>query len=183
MKSQNKTLKSVLSIALIATFLTDEVIWSVGDFVFAWILIFSASLTYRLASERMSESISFRIAVGVTVFATLALIWSNLAVGIIGSEDNSYNLWYFGVVIIIATGSLIARFKPHKMGMVLLVAALTQSLITLASFLIGMPQITESSISEILMINGFFIILLLISAGLFRQAANEQNNSKIETTI
>lgn len=192
MKSQNKSLKSILGVALIASsvlliplvaeLFTDEVDWSVGDFVFAWILIFTAGLTYKLASERMSESTSFRIAVGISVFATLALIWTNLAVGIIGSENNSFNLWYFGVVIVIAVGALIAQFKPQKMVLALLATALAQASITLAAFVTGLHLASGSSVSEILMINGFFVILFLTSAALFRQAAQEKNNSERGTT-
>lgn len=190
MKSPNKSLKSVLSVALaatsllviplIATFLTEEVDWNVGDYVFAWILIFMAGVTYKLASERMSDSTYFRVAVGVGVFATLALIWTNLAVGIIGSENNSFNLWYFGIIIVITVSTLIAQFKPKGMALALMVTALTQALITMSAFIIGMHHTTGSSVSEILLINGFFVVLFLISAGLFRQAAYRQNNSELE---
>lgn len=192
MKSPNKSLQSVLSVAMVATslivipliaaFLTEEVDWNVGDYVFAWILIFTAGLTYKLASERMSDSTYFRIAVGVGVFATLALIWTNLAVGIIGSENNFFNLWYFGIVIVITFGTLIAQLKPNRMALALLVTALAQVLVTLTAFITEMHHKTGSSVSEILLINGFFIVLFLISAGLFRQAAFKQSNSDLEAT-
>lgn len=190
MKSPNKSLKSVLSVALVATsllvipliaaFLTEEVNWNVGDYVFAWILVFVAGVTYKLVSERLNDNTTYRIAVGVSVFAILFLVWSNLAVGIIGSENNSFNLLYFGIVIVITVSTLIAQFKPKGMSLALLITALTQTLITLTAFITGMHHTPGNSVSEILLINGFFVALFLISAGLFRQAAHKESDSELE---
>jgi hypothetical protein len=44
--------------------------------------------------------------------AAFILIWMNLAVGIIGSEDNPANLMYGGVLAVAIVGAFMVRFRP-----------------------------------------------------------------------
>ena len=82
-----------------------------GDFIFLAILLGGVGLTYELAA-RMPDRHAFRLACAIAVAATLLNIWINLAVGIIGSEDNPANLIYFAVIAIAAAGAVVARFRP-----------------------------------------------------------------------
>jgi hypothetical protein len=58
----------------------------------------------------MTDNRAYRAAVGVAIAAAFILVWMNLAVGIIGSEDNPANLMYGGVLAIGIIGAVIARF-------------------------------------------------------------------------
>jgi hypothetical protein len=51
----------------------------------------------------------------------------NLAVGIIGSEDNPANLMYGGVLAVGIIGAIIARFEPHGMARALVATTLATS--------------------------------------------------------
>ncbi len=97
---------------LVAMQFIDEVNWGVGDFVVAGVLMFGTGLAYELA-VRMSSDTAYRAAAGIALAAAFILIWVNLAVGIIGSEDELANLMYFGVLAVGIIGALIARFQPH----------------------------------------------------------------------
>jgi hypothetical protein len=50
----------------------------------------------------------------------------NLAVGVIGTEDDPANLMYVGVLAVGIIGAIIARFRPHGMARTLFATALAQ---------------------------------------------------------
>jgi peptidoglycan/LPS O-acetylase OafA/YrhL len=109
--------------------------------------------------------------VGLALFTALFLLWANLAVGIIGSEDNPANWMYVGVLAIFIIGALLARFQPRRMEKTLYVTALAQVLVTVIALATGLQREPESSVLHILAVNGFFIALWIGSAFLFRLAA------------
>ena len=141
---------------------TDEVVWGLADFAVAGALLFGAGLMYELIARKM-DNIAYRIAVGIAVATALFLIWMNLAVGIIGTEDNPANLMYGGVVIVGIIGSLIARFRPHGMSRVLFATALAQMLVGVIALIAGMGGTLIPDL--------FFAALWLGSALFFRRAS------------
>lgn len=86
---------SLLQVPLVAMQFTNEVTWSLADFVVAGALLFGAGLTYELVSRR-AGNIAYKVAVGIAVVTGLILIWANLAVGLIGNEGNPANLMFIG---------------------------------------------------------------------------------------
>jgi hypothetical protein len=176
----NTTYKSAIRVAL-ATFLvllfpflamqfTDEVDWDVADFVVAGVLLFSAGLTYEVVTRRVGN-IAYRTAAGVAVAAALILIWMNLAVGIIGSEDNPANLMYVGVLAIGIVGAFIARFQPYGMARALFATAFAQALVAAIALIAGLGYPWSGPL-ELTLLNGFFVGLFAGSAWLFRRAAH-----------
>ncbi|MEX0721278.1 MAG: hypothetical protein WD059_11460 [Balneolaceae bacterium] len=165
---------ALLMIPLIAMQYTDEVVWTLSDFIFAGTLLFGTGFTYKFIT-RKSGKIVYRVVVGFALFTGLFLIWTNGAVGIIGSENNEINLLYFGVIAVGIIGAFIARFQSERMVFTLFAMALTQLLITVIALFTGMHQLPGSSVYEILAVNGFFIMLFVLSALLFRYAAQEQS--------
>lgn len=79
---------AILALPLIAMQFTDEVDWNLADFAIGGALLFGAGITFELIASRCSD-ITYRIAVGVAVLASLLLIWAILAVGVVGSAANS----------------------------------------------------------------------------------------------
>jgi len=155
----------MLLVPLVAMQVTGDVAWSPIDFATAGALLFGSGLTYELVARRM-ESTTYRAAVGIAVAAALLLVWINLAVGIIGSEDNAANLMYFGVLAVGIIGALVARFEPRGMARALSAAALALVLIAVIVLLAGLE-----SPRQVVALNGFFAALCIVSAGLFRKAA------------
>ncbi|WP_217988428.1 hypothetical protein [Aliifodinibius salipaludis] len=160
----------LLMIPLIAMQFTDEVVWTLSDFILAGTLLFGTGLTYKLATRNTGEII-YRIAIGFALFTGLFLIWVNLAVGIIGSEDNPVNLLYFGVFFLGIIGALIARFQSQGMELTMFAMALTQALVTVIVLIGGFYQSPPSTVFHIISVNGFFITLYILSALLFRYDA------------
>jgi hypothetical protein len=169
--------RSVVGVALATAFillipLLAEWAWNLADFVIAGALIFGTGLTYVLAA-RKAGNIAYRAAVGVALAAALILVWINLAVGIIGTEDELANLMYVGVLAVGIIGAIIARFRPHGMARALFATALAQALVAVIVLIFGLG-LPWSPPVEILALNGFFVSLFVGSAWLFRNAAREQ---------
>lgn len=163
----------ILLIPLVAMQFTDEVVWDLADFAIAGALLFGTGIAYELVARKMG-SIAYRVAVGIALVAAFLLVWVNLAVGLIGSEDELANLMFVGVLAVGIIGAFIARFQPHGMSRALLATALAQTLVAVIALIAGMYQYPSSSVSEIVIGNGFFVVLFLGSAGLFWRAAREQ---------
>ncbi len=162
----------ILLLPLLAMQITDEVVWDLTDFAVAGALLFGTGLTFELVARKMG-SIAHRVAVGVALAAALLLVWVNLSVGLIGSEDELANLMYVGVVAVGIIGAIIARFRPHGMARALFATALAQTLVAVIALIAGMHQYPGSSVSEILNLNGFFVALFVLSALLFRRASTK----------
>lgn len=92
----------------------------------------------------------------------------NLAVGIIGNEDNPANLMYGGVLAVAAIGAVVAGFRPRGMARALAATALAQALVALIAMIAGLGYT--------FILTGFFVALWLTSARLFRQAARHQGS-------
>ena len=74
----------LLLIPLIAMQFTNEVNWTLLDFVVAGVLLLSTGLMCELAIRKINK-IKYRIAVCTALLIILLLIWAELAVGIFGT--------------------------------------------------------------------------------------------------
>ena len=159
----------LLLIPLVAMQFTKEVAWSLDDFIVAGILLFGSGLAYTVVA-RMGGSTTYKVAAGVAVAAGLLLIWGNLAVGFIGSEDNPANLLYGGVLAVAIIGAIAARFRPLGMSRAMFAAALTQFLVPLVAALIWKPEVNLGMV-QVLVLNAVFALLWVGSGLLFRRAS------------
>ena len=160
----------ILLIPLVAMQFSDEVNWSVFDFVVAGALLFGSGLAFELVA-RKGGNVAYRAAVGVAVAAALLLVWINLAVGIIGSEDNPVNGLYFLVIFIGIIGVAIARFRPRAMAWALFATALAQLLVPVSALLINksLASVLQDppGFVGVLVLNAFFAMLFVLSGLLF----------------
>ena len=154
----------LLLLPLVAMQFTDEVNWTAGDFIFAALLIGTVGATFELA-VRMSRNSAYRAGVGFALAASFLIIWANGAVGMIGDEDNPYNLLFLGVIALALTGAVVARFRANGMALAMAAAAVGQIVIALG----GMSDDPRGAI-----FSAAFAGLWLLSAALFRKAASEQ---------
>lgn len=151
---------------------TKEVNWDLFDFVFMGALIFGTGLAYEFATWKGGAT-SYRIAVGIALLALFLLIWMNGAVGIIGNENNPANLLYFGVFAALMIGSVAAKLKPRGMSYVLFATAIVQALVPVVAFLVWRPDFSPGVIG-VFVLNGFFVVLFVVSGLLFKQTAEKQ---------
>jgi hypothetical protein len=159
----------VLLLPLVAMQFTNEVAWGLADFAVAAVLLFGAVLLYELTAKK-TAGIWYRAAAGVAVGTSLLLVWMNLAVGIIGSEENPANLMYVAVLAVSVLGAIIARLQPDGMVRVLTATALAQTMVALIAAIAGLGH-PASPPAEVLGVNALFAALWLLSAWLFRKAA------------
>lgn len=160
----------MLSIPLIAMQFTGEVNWSVSDFLFMGALIFGAGLTFEWISSRGNSAL-YRIAVGVAVVTAFLLTWSNLAVGIIGSDGNPANLMYFIMIAIGIIGAFIVRFRSSGMSLVAFTMAGVQILIPIVALIVWSSDF-EPGVIQVFAINLFFALMFVVSALLFKRAGS-----------
>lgn len=149
---------------LVAMQFTREVNWTPADFVFAAVLIGGVGGLYEFTVRR-SASWAYRGGVAAALLASFLTIWVNGAVGMIGSEDNAYNLVFVGIVVLALSGSVVARFRASGMALALAVAALAQAIAGMAG--------TTSDLRGGLFSTGFALIWLL-SAALLHHAGQEE---------
>jgi MFS family permease len=163
----------MLLLPLFAMQVTAEVDWDVEDFVIFGAMLVGAVGTYELAAT-MTDNKAYRAAVGIALAAAFILVWMNLAVGIVGTEDNPANLMYGGVLATGIIGALMARFQSHGMARAMSATALAQALVAVIALIAGLGSVEPSWSGRILILTGFFTVLWLISAWLFRKAARKQ---------
>lgn len=159
----------LLVLPLVAMQFTDGVDWDETDFIVMAALLFGSCGIFEVAA-RMTGNTAYLAAVGVAVAGTFLLIWINLAVGIIGSEDNPANLMYGAVLAIGIAGAAFARGRPCGMVRVLVTMALVQVLIAAITLVAGWGSEGENWPRVIVVLNGFFAVLWLVSAVLFGKA-------------
>jgi hypothetical protein len=140
---------------------TDEVQWTAGDFVFAGVLIGGVGLAFELA-VRMTRDPFYRAGVAAALAAAFLIMWANGAVGMIGSEDNPFNLLFYGVIAVALAGAVAARFRPAGMARAMGLAAAAHAL----TAVIGMFTDLRGGL-----VSTAFAGLWLLSAWLFGRAA------------
>ena len=141
----------------------DPAAWDMpGDAVFLAILLCGTAVAFEFAVRVPARS-AYPAAVALALAAALLHLWINLAVGIIGSEDNPANLLYFGVVAVAALGALLARFRPAAMATAMAAAAAAQVATLFAALAAGLGFTGPVTV--------FFAALWLASSWLFRRAA------------
>jgi hypothetical protein len=161
----------LLMIPLVAMQFTQEVVWTLNDFIIAGTILFGTGLIYKLVTRKSGDTPN-RVAIGFALFTGFLLLWTNLAVGVIGSENNPVNLLYFGLIFIAIIGTFIARFQPKGMSLTMYSIAIGQALIAAIALIGGFYQPPSGTVFQIIAVNGFFISLFVVSALLFRYATH-----------
>ena len=146
--------------------------WDIVDFTVFGAMLLGVGVIYTLA-KRKTDNRAYRFAVGVALAAAFILIWVNSAVGIIGDESDDANMMFFGVLTVGIVGAIIARFQPHGMVRALYATALAQAAVAVITLTAGLGSTAPIWPKDILILNGFFVTLWLLSAWLFRNAERE----------
>lgn len=163
----------LLLVPLVAMQFTDDVVWTLSDFVVAGMLLVGANGTYELVT-RKADRPTYRVATGVAVVTGLLLVWVIGAVGLIGAEGDSFDLLFGGVLAVAFLCATIAGFRSPGMALAMVAAAVAQAVVVVIALVVGKQHAEASSVGEILGANGFFIVLWVWSALLFRLDAQQQ---------
>lgn len=160
---------AVLFIAfnVIATQFDTGAHWGSEDVIFATVVFGVVGGLLELAAHA-STSLSYRIAAAVGAGAGLLLLWVNVALGIVGSDDHPANGDYLVVLVAAIAGAVVAFGNPRLLFRAMLGAAG-------AHLLIGALHLRYGF--EAAAINLFFVALWTASALLFRRAANERQTA------
>jgi Kef-type K+ transport system membrane component KefB len=78
------TVAFLLFIPLIAMQFTDEVNWTLSDFVIAGVLLLGTGLICELVMRKVNKT-NHRIILCTAILVALVLIWVELAVGLFGT--------------------------------------------------------------------------------------------------
>lgn len=165
-----------LIIPLTGMLLSAGVNWGLFDFIFAWVIIFGSGFTYKFITSKINNT-KYKAALGIAVFTSLFIVWSNLAVGIIGSEDNPVNLIYFVMLFAVIIGGVVVKFQPKGLSILMFAAAAAHGLIPFAAvLLIGTENIERFTreMNVLIGIHLFIIMLWTISGLLFRYSVQDK---------
>ena len=158
----------LLIIPFVAMHFSQEVRWDRMDFVIAGFLLLGSGLLLERAWAKASD-FTLRAAYGLAIFTGLLLIWVNLAVGLIGSEDNPVNLMYGLVLLTEIIGSITVGFRSTGMFRVMLWTAAIQTLIPVIALTAGWMR--PAYLPFELGANALFVVLFVLAAQLFRRAS------------
>ncbi|GAB5519926.1 MAG: hypothetical protein RhofKO_21770 [Rhodothermales bacterium] len=147
---------------------TDEVQWDLADFIIAGVLLGGVGLLYEIV-VRKTGSGAYRAGIGLALVAAFLLVWVNGAVGLIGSEGNSANLMYGGVLAVGVIGAFIVRFQASGMAYAMYGVALALIIVAVV-VLIGNLGAPSSGSLEIILPNACFVVLFIGSGRLFQVA-------------
>lgn len=158
-------LGTVLLLPLIAMEFTGEVVWDLADFAVAALLLGATGLAVELAAHRSAQH-AYRAAAALAAAGVLVLVWANLAVGLVGAEDNPLNLLFGLVVAVGLVGSAQVRFRAKGLMWVMVGMSVAQ-------VLVGLMHLGTGHFTPV--VTMLFSALWLFSAALFRTAAEAED--------
>jgi hypothetical protein len=171
---------AVLLIPLVGNMTSEGWNWTWSDFVFGWVILAATTFVYRLLATRQTANLTYKLGAGLAIATGFLIAWISAAVQIIG-DDNPANLLYLGVILTGLVGVGLARFQPAGMAR----AAFATALATLAVPVVAVtfwPTDFSPGVPQVFLLNGFFVLLFILSGLLFRHAASQPSSAPVPTT-
>ena len=166
---------ALLALPLVAIQFTPEVNWTASDFIVWGIMLGTVGGLFELA-VRLSPLPSYRAGFGLALLGAFLVTWANLAVGIVGSENNPVNQLFFLALLIGIVGAGIARLRAEGMVKAMIGAAAS---LWIAFAIASMGPTDEPWVKHSVEFIGtsIFALLFIGSAALFRRAAAYSSSS------
>ena len=121
-----------------------------------------------------SGRIFYRFGVAAALAAAFLETWVNLAVGIVGNEDNPVNQGFYLVVAAAAACAFTARLSADGMARAMLATAALQALLALAvATAPSTARIEPMGAAGVLALGAGFAALWLLAAALFHKSARQ----------
>lgn len=127
---------ALLLLPAVAMQFTDEVQWDAFDFLVMGGMLLAVCLAFEIA-VRLARNNAYLVASAIAVGASFLTAWANLAVGIIGSEDNPVNDIFFGVIAVAFIGAVVSRLRPRGLAWAMVATAVAQVAACLYAWLGG----------------------------------------------
>lgn len=159
----------LLLLPFLAMQFTSEVNWGSEDFIVMGIMLAIGCGAIELA-VRLSGNMAYRLGIAAAIGAAFLITWANLSVGIVGSEDNPPNAYFFYALLVGIAGSIIARFRPRGMALAMLVTAAAIAIAFVAA-VSGVTDEPNVSHWRELIATSVISSPFLLSAWLFSKAA------------
>lgn len=160
----------LLMLPLAAMQFTDDVDWTIGDFLFAGLMLGSVGLALELA-VRASPRWSYRAGIALMLAVPFLSLWFTGAVGIIGDEGNPANLVFLAVPLFALAAAAIARFRAAGLARAMAATAIAQLVAGGIGVAAAMNAPTPVFSPEALAITALFAAMWLAASRLFRAAA------------
>ena len=161
---------ALLLTPLVMMQISEEWHWGIGSFVVAGIMIGGVGLLYELA-VRARGSRAYRAGVAVALMASFLTVWATFV------RDDGTGMGFFLLIMAAAVGGFAAWFQSAGMARTMLGVAIMQTLLGLATATAPSMAIEPGGPSRILLFNGFFAAMWLISAAFFRAAAKRDQKA------
>lgn len=120
---------------------------------------------------------AYRYAFALALGASFLLAWVSPSVGLIGADGDPANAMYIAVFAVGGVGALVSRLRPLGMARTLVAMAVAQALVAAIALFGGLGRPWSGPL-EIVLSNGFFVTLFVVSAWLFRRAATASTNAQ-----
>lgn len=155
---------ALLATQLVAMRFMDGVNWTASDFALMGVMM-AIPLGVLEATMRTTNSLPFRAGMLVALGAAFLITWANLAVGVIGNENNPLNQLVFAVLAVGVVGAFVARFRPGGLALAMVATAVAQGAVAVVALIYGYNTVP---------LIGVFVLAWLLSAWLFRKSAQER---------
>lgn len=153
---------TLLLLPAVAMQFTDEVQWDAFDFLVMGGMLLAVCLAFETA-VRLARNNAYLVAAAIAVGASFLTAWANLAVGIIGSENNPVNDIFFGVIAVAFAGAVVSRLRPRGLAWAMVATAVAQVAACLYAWLGGH--------GHVFVFTGVMCGAWLLAARLFQVAA------------
>jgi len=147
-------------------------LWSPLDFMLGALLLFGSTAVIDLAVRKGGSTV-YRLGAALAVLVLLLLVWVNLAVGVIGDQDNPANLLFVGVILVAVAGAVVARFEARGMARAMAGASAATVAIAAAVAIFGWGTREPPGTLGLVALIGGFAAIWGMSAALFAKAARD----------
>jgi len=160
---------TLLVAPFVAMQFTRDVNWTASDFMLFGFMLLAVGLPLELAA-RYAHDRHYVAGAALALLGAFLVTWANLAVGIVGSENNSANMLFFLVLSAGAAAAVVSRFRSLAMSRAMMGTAL--GLAVAFAIAVSLPT-DEPQVSHLRNFAGtsVFAAFFLLSAWFFRRAA------------
>ena len=127
------------------------------------------------ANERTAGSRAYRLGVAVALATSCLIVWTTIV------RDDGNGVGFFMVILAAVVGAVSAWFRPAGMTRTMVGVAIMQA--ALGGLIATAPSTASvpSGVFRVLLSSGVFMALWLVSAALFRAAANADGEAAAGT--
>ncbi len=166
---------ALLALPLITMQFTPEVDWTASDFIVWGIMLGTVGGLFELG-VRLSPLPSYRAGFALALLGGFLVTWANLAVGIVGSEDNPANQLFFLALLVGISGSALVRLRAAGMAYAMFVTAIAIGAAFAIAEMGPRDELWVPASREALG-TGIFALIFIASGLLFRRAAAHSSSS------